>query len=145
MPEVVKRKPSVGAAVQVLKARLATNYPEVPAFASVFISSKRPSTDTGQSLPDHFIRVTRTNGGMLNRVTDRATLLVECFSATGQGEQLALAAIATLEAAAGQRQRYAGAFLRALDNVFGPTDFPDPLTPSHDRYQFTCDLLVSTN
>lgn len=142
MPEYIRRKPSVGAAVQVLKTNLAVNE---PTFTGTTISSKRPSTDAGQPLPDHYIRVTRSGGGMLNRVTDRSTLLVECYSAVGKGEQLALSAIATLEAAAGQRQRHAGAFLRALDNVFGPTEFPDPLTPSHDRYQFTCDLLVSTN
>lgn len=140
MPELIVAKPSVGATVQALKAGLADT-----AFAGTFASSKRPDTSAGQSLPDRFIRVTRTGGGMLNLVTDRAALLVECYTALGDGERLANTGIGVLARAAGQQTRYAGAFIRGIGAIYGPTDFPDPLVPSHDRYQFTCDLYVSTN
>lgn len=141
MTELIVAPASKDAAVQALAAGL----PDAD-WINVNVSSKRPDDIPGvNELPHAFIRVTRSGGGMLNRVTDRASLLVECWHDGGRSEALANAAIGVLARAAGQRQRHAGAFLRGMDNVFGPTDFPDPLTPDHDRSQFTADLLVSTN
>lgn len=142
MAELIVPKSSIAFAVQALAVGMGDADAE---WTGIYVADRKPDTTSGASLPSAFIRVTRSSGGMLNRVTDRATLLVECWHDSARGEELALAAIAVLTRAAGQRQRFAGAFVRGIDNIQGPTDFPDPLTPSHDRFQFTADLLVSTN
>jgi hypothetical protein len=115
-------------------------------WADVYVSTGQPGLASGhERLPSAFIRVTRGGGGRLNRVTDSASSLIECWHDGSNAEGLAQAAIGVLCRAAGQRQRFAGGFIRGIDNLFGPTDFPDPLVPSHDRSQFHGDFLISTN
>lgn len=135
-------KPAVAACI----AFLADALPDHD-FDGVFVSSKTPGPATGHaSLPRRYIRVTRSGGGMVNTVTDNARLLVECYSDdSADAEVLANVARGALRASAGRR--VAGAFIRGVDVDVddGPTDYPDPLVPSHDRYQFQVALMVSTN
>ncbi|DAZ90151.1 Uncharacterised protein [Mycobacteroides abscessus subsp. bolletii] len=140
MAELIVPKPSVALAVQAITVGL----PQA-GLTDVYVSSKKPGAATGHRiLPGKFIRVTRLNpGGMLNRVTDQAHLLIECWDDSGEGEKLANAARGVLRAASGQT--IAGGFVRCAGEDNGPVDFPDPDVPSHDRYQFTIDLLISTN
>ncbi|DAZ90349.1 hypothetical protein [Mycobacteroides abscessus] len=140
MAELIIAKPSVAIAVSALTAGL----PQT-GLSGVYVSSKKPGVATGHRvLPSKFIRVTRISpGGMLNRVTDLAHLLIECWADDGEGESLANAARGVLRASAGHT--IASGFIRSFGNDSGPVDFPDPDVPSHDRYQFTGDLLISTN
>ena len=83
---------------------------------------------------------------MINRVTDSARLLIECWSDdSADAEQLANTTRGLLRASSGSR--VAGGFIRGVDMELddGPTDFPDPLNPEHDRYQFQVAVIVSTN
>lgn len=141
MAELVVPKPAVAIAISVLNAGLAG-----AGFEGVFVGSRTPGPRTGHtSLPKRFVRVTRTGGGMLNRVTDNARLLIECWSDDGvDAEALANAARAVLVASHGAKTSMG--FVRGgseVDN--GPVDYPDPLIESHERYQFQVSLLVSTN
>jgi hypothetical protein len=141
MAELIIPKPAVAVVIALLSQRLsALNL-------STFVSSKTPSPATGHEvLPSRFIRVTRTGGGMSNPVTDSARLLIECWSDdSASAEQLANTARAIIRAGVGQR--VAGGFIRGVDTAVddGPTDYPDPLVQSHDRYQFQVTVLVSTN
>lgn len=141
MAELIVPKPAVAVAISVLTDGLPG-----AGFSGVFVGSKIPGPRTGQTtLPKRFVRVTRSGGGMLNRVTDNARLLIECWSDDGvDAEALANAARAVLVASHGTKTSFG--FVRgggAVDD--GPVDYPDPLVESHERYQFQVSLLVSTN
>jgi hypothetical protein len=141
MAELIIPKPAVALAISVLKAGLST-----AGFSGVFVGTRTPGPRTGHTaLPKRFVRVTRTGGGMLNRVTDNARLLIECWSDDGvDAEALANAARAVLVASRGTKTAYG--FVRGTGEVDdGPVDYPDPLVESHERYQFQVSLHVSTN
>jgi hypothetical protein len=142
MGELIIPKP----AVQVVCAALVVGLPEVSDdYADAYVGSKRPGPRTGHTgLPSRFIRVTRAGGGMLNRVTDNARVLVECWSDANDCEQFANAARGVIYCSAGDR--FATGFIRYVEHEDdGPTDFPDPLVTTHDRWQFVTGVLVSTN
>lgn len=141
--ELIVPKPALSVAIELLRQGL-----PVLDFDDVFISSSKPGSDQGyDTYPDRFIKVTRTGGGMNNKVTDRALLLTECWSVDStEAESLANACRALYNAAALRSQRFAGAYVRGWDEAGdGPVDFPDPTIASHDRWQFLGGLLVSTN
>lgn len=143
MGELIIPKPAVGAACALLEATL-PDYYDVG-----LVSSDMPGLANGnRTYPDLFVKVTRLgSGGMLNMVTDKAALLVECYSNKDlpdvDGEQFANTCRGLLRAAATQ-VRFAGAFIRRFQNDSGPVPLPDPSTPSHERWQFQGDLLVAT-
>lgn len=141
MNELIIPKPAVAVTVQALNAGL----PGV-GYSNVHISSKRPGAPTGDTiLPNRFIRVTRAGGGMINRVTDEARLLIECWSDdSADCEEFANAARGVIYASRGQK--HGGGFIRHVErHDDGPVDHPDPLFPGHERYQFRVGVLVSTN
>ena len=134
-------KPAVAIAVSLLSSGL-----PAAGFSGVFVGTRTPGPRTGHRiLPKHFVRVTRAGGGMENRVTDNARLLVECWSEDGvDAEMLANTARAVLVAARGTTTPHG--FVRGSGGVDdGPVDYPDPLIETHERYQFQVSLLVSTN
>lgn len=115
-------------------------------YGGVTIASKKPGQVTGDALlPNRFIRATRVGGGMVNRVTDNARILFECWSTDGaDAENLANAVRGIVGAMAGRH--YTIGYVRGVSNLDdGPTEFPDPQTPSHDRWQFTAGVMISTN
>lgn len=140
MAELIVPKPALAAGIAILTEELPGN-----GFPGVFVSNKRPGPEDGfQTYPPVFVRLTRTGGGMINMVTDRATLLVECYADDSEvAELFANVCSATLARRYGHR-RFAGAHIRGYSGD-GPTEFPDPLVPTHDRWQFLGELLVSTN
>lgn len=100
-------------------------------------STKAPKTWTTA-----FVRVSRIGGGRPNLVTDKAALLIECFSPDSvEAEEIANHAGGLFGAA--QQGVFNGARVLGWDNMFGPVDFPDG-TAGWERFQLTGDLLVST-
>ncbi|WP_301119776.1 hypothetical protein [Mycolicibacterium fortuitum] len=143
MGELIIPKPAVGAGVAALEAALPAHY-DVE-----LVSSDLPGLANGhRTYPTLFVRMTRVGpSGMLNMVTDRARLLVECYADKDSDtdcEQFANTCRALLRAV-DTRTRFAGAYIRRWQNDTGPVPYPDPSVPSHERWQFQGDLLVSTN
>jgi len=143
MVEVIVPKPALSAAIALLRDGLADH-----GWPDIFVGSTKPGEAQGFAVyPDQFVKVTRSGGGMNNLVTDRALLLVECWSVDSvEAENLANTCRALLRAAPYQGQPFAGAYIRGWDEAGdGPVDFPDPSLASHNRWQFLGGLLVSTN
>ena len=116
-------KPAMAAAVTILKG------------LPVHVGTGAPKTT-----PAQYVRVSRVGGGMSNIVTDRATILVECFADNGvAAETLANQARGLLFQSRGKV--FAGCFIRWYTETQGPVDFPDE---EKARYQFMGDLLVGT-
>lgn len=125
MAELIIPKSALACAVGILA--------DLPAPAA----TKAPKTWTGA-----FVRVSRIGGGKPNLATDRATLLIECFSPDSvEAENLANHARGLMGAA--QQGVFNGARVLGWDNENGPVDFPDG-TAGWERFQVTGDLLVST-
>lgn len=141
--EVIVPKPALAAAVAMLREGL-----EDLGWPGIYVANVKPGEADGSDVyPDRFVKVTRTGGGMNNMVTDRALLLVECWSVDStEAENLANACRALFRVSALRQQQFAGAWIRGWDEAGdGPVDFPDPSLASHDRWQFLGGLLVSTN
>jgi hypothetical protein len=139
--ELIIPKPAVSIVIAALNDGL-----PAAGFPDVYVSGTRPSEVAGfESLPKRFVRVTRAGGGMMNRVTDNARILFECWSDdSADAEVLANAVRGLIAATAGQQ--YELGHVRGVGNVDdGPTSFPDPIVPSHDRWQFQVSVMVSTN
>lgn len=121
-------KPAMAAAVTILKG--------LPVPVATEVRKESPT----QQNPPQYVRVSRVGGGMSNLVTDRATILVECFADNGvAAETLANQARGLLFQSRGKV--FAGCFIRWYTETQGPVDFPDE---GKARYQFMGDLLVGT-
>lgn len=140
--EVIVPKPAISLVISAVTEGL----PLLGHF-DVYVSGTRPSEAAGfgGQLPKRFVRITRAGGGMSNLVTDNARVLVECWSDdSADAESLANAVRGILGSLTGVNHILG--HVRGVGNVDdGPTQFPDPLVPSHDRWQFQVTVMVSTN
>lgn len=114
-----------------------------PATMSAVVNILAPldaSTKAPDQRPTQYVRVSRVGGGMINPVTDKARVLVECWAeSTVNAETLANDARYLLCNAGGKS--FAGVFIRWCSEVSGPVDFPDTVGP---RFQFIVELLAAT-
>ncbi|PKQ59723.1 hypothetical protein B5566_02455 [Mycobacterium sp. MHSD3] len=140
MAELIVAKPALAAAIAVLTEELPSNgYPDA------FVSHKLPGPEDGyETYPPVFVRLTRTGGPRINKVTDRANLLVECYANDSEVAELFANMCGAVLARPYGHRRFAGASLRGGE-FEGATEFPNPLVTTHERWQFTGFLLVSTN
>jgi hypothetical protein len=117
-------------------------FPDAEAVAVAWLAGKLGAgVDTATKVPNPrppagVCRVRRTGGpGRIDLVTDDAQLTFECWAATeGAASDIARLAHAHMHAAAGET--VAGAFIRKVTDIGGPSNFPDPESDS-PRYQFT--------
>lgn len=142
MTEVIIPKPAVSLVIAAVTSRLSATV-----YSGTLVSGSRPSEASGYTghLPARWVRITRSGGGMSNRVTDNARLLVECWSDDSvDAEALANTVRGAITSLTGGK--FSLGHVRGVEAVDdGPTQFPDPLVPSHDRWQFQVTVMVSTN
>ena len=142
MAEVIVPKPAVSLVISELAARLPGQ-----GYSDVYVAGTRPTEAAGFAgvLPKRFVKITRVGGGMSNRVTDNARILVECWSDdSADCEILANTVRAILGSLAGSNITLGQ--VRGVGNVDdGPSQFPDPLVPNYERWQFQVTVMVSTN
>ena len=119
--------------------------------AGVTVATAVPRTRTGElAFPERMVRVSRTGGVMLSPAHDRATILVECWAASGpkawalagaaRAAMLALDNTLTEVAYVGE-PRPVGAWLSHRSEGSGPVNLEDPQT-TMPRYQMLHEVLV---
>lgn len=91
------------------------------------------STKVPNPRPASFVRLVRVGGNRRNVITDRATVVFECWAASNvAAERLCALVRAHVHALAPDT-------VRRVREVAGPQSFPDPLSES-PRYQFTAQI-----
>ena len=119
--------------------------------AGVTVATAVPRTRTGElAFPARMVRVSRTGGVMMSPAHDRATVLVECWAASGpkawalagaaRAAMLALDNTLTEVAYVGE-PRPVGAWLSHRSEGSGPVNLEDPQT-TMPRYQMLHEVLV---
>jgi hypothetical protein len=124
MGEVIVQRDAVKAAIGMLKTELTDRG------WTVTVASKIPSTR-----PQYMVKVTRTGGTRANAVTDRTQLTVQCW-APDDVKAFNLAALCHALLLSREQEDVGGVWVRKVEDVSGPTDFPDPDT-SNPRVQLT--------
>lgn len=115
---------AIAACIQILEADV-----------NVPVATKAPKTT-----PAAYVRVSRLGGGLENKVTDRAWLLIECWAQGGvAAEQLSNTCREALAKSIGKT--YNGTFIRHWQETGGPVDFDDDESEM-SRYQFHGSLHV---
>lgn len=109
--------------------------------AGTVVATEVPKTTRGElSFPQRMVRVTRTGGPAWSPAHDGPTVLVECWAATGpQAWQIAAAARDSMLAL--DNTLVGPVWLSFSREGSGPTNLPDPRTPS-PRYQFVHQLTA---
>lgn len=91
---------------------------------------------TRKSHSPRFIRLFRTGGSRVSRISERAQITVEAYAQTESAAsgllQQARSVIADL---AGRRVQGRG--FKEITELGGPANLPDPTSPEHHRYTYT--------
>lgn len=91
------------------------------------------STRVPQERPVEFVRVVRVGGQRRNVITDRATVVIECWAGSDYDAAILCGLTrAYLFALAPDK-------VRRVSEIAGPQSFPDPIS-EHPRYQFTVQI-----
>ncbi len=116
----------------------------ITVLATAFGSHALVSARMPKARPIRFVKVSRIGGAWINPVTDSARILVECFGPDVETvENMTATARAALHNAG--QTLVDGVWIRDWLNEQGPTDFPHPEILDMERWQFSGDLILSTN
>jgi hypothetical protein len=116
----------------------AVEFPDVEALLVAFIKAETSLTKVGTKVanprPPRYVRLSRTGGGAMNRVVERAQVTFTAGGAAAHDDAQACRSALL--------NRYTQMpLVRAVHEVTGPYFDPDPDT-AEDRYTFTVELIV---
>lgn len=130
-------KPAVAVTIAVLKAKLVALYP-VLYTSSTYIRSEQPSTR-----PSKYFVVSLLTTDYPNPAFTVPRPLIECWAeSSATAEEMGGHAVRALKNA--KAQQFAGAWVKAFDNITGPLELNDPDIQDRRRFQLHGDLYLST-
>jgi len=129
-------KPAVAVTIAALKAKLAALYPSL--YTGLYVRSEQPTTR-----PSKYIVVSLLTTDFPNPAVTIPRPLVECWAeSSATAEEMSCHAVRALLNA--KTQTFAGAQVKAFDNIQGPLELNDPAIQDRRRFQFHGDLYLST-